>query len=326
MRNFLQTHLQEPELFLVLKLHVSEETHLIISRLRCVIFMRGSISKSGAGKDFLSSLRSSAKSIFKCLCKQTSLWCVVMSKIPQEAWRTRWLQKRDIEQSALTHARHTHCTSRQLGTTADQRYDVPWDWFWDTCQMARVRWGTCCKGFCSKEGPHYWIEWSARNPLEHEQVRRALGESSRSCHQTSNNQPLFRSLEIPWGFLAWVVLRWLSRGLCHARKCQFKDIAWEEKVWFAIAQQTFAWETFGKRRNGERKPVLILVPGSHERLASRKNFMCARNMWAHVRCGTRRTKGIEKQDEKLDSHAAKKGAKKLVSSDHANILEVESSD
>jgi hypothetical protein len=32
-------------------------------------------------------------------------------------------------------------------------------------------------------------------------------------------------------------------------------------------------------------------------------------------------KGTRKQDKKLDSHAAKKGAKKLVSSDFAKTLE-----
>ncbi len=83
---------------------------------------------------------------------------------------------------------------------------------------------------------------------------------------------------------------------------------------------------FGKRQNGERKPVLVLVPCSHKRLASRKRVMHARNMGVYVWCGTRRTKGIKKRDEKLDSCAAEKGAKKLVSSDCAKILEKESSD
>ncbi len=159
--------------------------------------------------------------------------------------------------------------------------------------MARVYWRTRCKVVHRKEGPHYWIEQNARNPLEHEQGQRALGKLSRSCHQTSNNQPLFMSLVIPWGFLTQAVLRWLSRGLWHARKCQFKDFMWEEKVWFAIGQRTFAWETFGKRQNGERKLVLILVPGSHKRFALRKCINCARNMGAHVRCGTWRAKGIK---------------------------------
>jgi hypothetical protein len=43
-----------------------------------------------------------------------------------------------------------------------------------------------------------------------------------------------------------------------------------------------AWETFSKRRNRERTPVQILVPDSHEHLASRKCIMCTWNMGAHV--------------------------------------------
>ncbi len=228
--NFLQTHLQET-FFWVHKWCISEETHLVIFKLLHKISTSRSTSKSGTGKDYLLRyLRSPTKSTFKCLCKQTPLWRIVMSKMPQESWRSRWPWERDIEQSAPTHAHHTHCTSRQMGTTADQRYDVPWDWLRDACQMARVHWGTRCKEFCCEEGPHYWIEQSARNPVECKQVQRALGKLSRSCRQTSNNQPLFTSLEIPWGFLAQAVLHWLSRGLCHTRKCQFEDFMWEEKV------------------------------------------------------------------------------------------------
>jgi hypothetical protein len=163
--------------------------------------------------------------------------------------------------------------------------------------MARVCWGTCCEGFCSKEGLHYWMEQSVRNHLECNQVLQVPEKLSRSCHQTSNNQPLFASLEIPWGFLSQAVLHWLSGGLCHAKKCQFWNFVWEEKVWFTIALWTFAWETFSKRRGGERKPVLILVPGSHKCLASRKHVMCARNMGAHVRCGIWSTKGIKTRRE-----------------------------
>jgi hypothetical protein len=48
-------------------------------------------------------------------------------------------------------------------------------------------------------------------------------------------------------------------------------------------------------------------------------------MGAHVRRGTRGTKGMRVRDEKLDSHAAEKGIKKLVSSDYAEILDKESS-
>jgi hypothetical protein len=82
----------------------------------------------------------------------------------------------------------------------------------------------------------------------------------------------------------------------------------------------------GKRWNGERRPVLIHVPGSHKRLALRKCIMCASTMGVHVQRGTRRTKGMRKRDEKSDSCAAKKGAKKLVNSNCAKILVKESSD
>jgi hypothetical protein len=111
--------------FLVHEWRVSEETRLVISRLLREISMRRSTSESGTGKDYLSRyLRSPTKSTFKRLYKQTLLRLVVMRKEPQEPWKTRRPQERDVEQSAPTHARHTHCTSRQLGTTADRRYDV----------------------------------------------------------------------------------------------------------------------------------------------------------------------------------------------------------
>ncbi len=155
-RNFLQTHLQESDIFLVHEWCVSEETHLVISRLLREISTRRSTSKSGTGKDYLLRyLRSPAKSTFKHLCRQTLLWLVITRKEPQEPWRTRRPHERDLEQSALTHARHMHCASRQLDPTANQRYDVPWDWLQEACQMARVCWGICCEGFCSKRGPHY---------------------------------------------------------------------------------------------------------------------------------------------------------------------------
>ncbi len=179
-----------------------------------------------------------------------------------------WAQaSRTLSDQPRLNAWHIHCTSRQLGTPAAQSYDVLRDLLWDACHMAGVHWGTRCKGFFSKEGLHYCFEWSARNPLECDQVQRALGKSTRSCLMTSNNQPWFTSLEISWGFLAQAVLLWLSGGLCHARKCQLEDIVWEEKVWFGFAQWTFVPETIGKRQKGERNSVLRLVPGSHERLA-----------------------------------------------------------
>jgi hypothetical protein len=52
--------------------------------------------------------------------------------------------------------------------------------------------------------------------------------------------------------------------------------------------------------------------------------MCARNMGAHVQ--RQNTKGMRKQDKKLDSHAAKKGPKKTVSNNCAKILKKDSRD
>ncbi len=173
---------------------------------------------------------------------------------------------------------------------------------------------TCCKGFCSKEGPHYCFEQSARNPLEHDQVQKALGKLSRSCLRTSNNQPWFTSLNTPWGFLARAVLRWLSGGLCHTRKCQLKDIVWEDKVWFTFAQQRLAPETFSKKRKGERKPVPSLVPGSCERLVLRNSrILCQKHRGAR----TAYYLGVPKAWENMMRNwiaMQPKGAKKFVSS------------
>jgi hypothetical protein len=80
-----------------------------------------------------------------------------------------------------------------------------------------------------------------------------------------------------------------------------------------------------KKRKRENSPVVRLLPGSHERLASRNHAFCARNMGAHVQRTSSECQWYEKWDEKTDSRAAKKGAKKLVSSDLAKILEYKSS-
>ncbi len=49
---------------------------------------------------------------------------------------------------------------------------------------------------------------------------------------------------------------------------------------------------------------------------------CARNMGVHIQCTSSEHQWYEKRDEKSDSRAVEKGAKKLVSSDFAKILEV----
>ncbi len=76
-----------------------------------------------------------------------------------------------------------------IGGIVPQKYDVLWDWLWDVCHMAGVHWGSRCKGFHSKEGPHYRLERSMRNP-------------------TIN---LIHEFEIPWGFDTRAVVRSLAR-------------------------------------------------------------------------------------------------------------------
>ncbi len=49
-----------------------------------------------------------------------------------------------------------------VGDVVNQRYDILWDWLWDDCHMAGVRWVSRCEGFHSEEGPHYRLEQSAR--------------------------------------------------------------------------------------------------------------------------------------------------------------------
>ncbi len=53
--------------------------------------------------------------------------------------------------------------------------------------------------------------------------------------------------------------------------------------------------------------------------------VCQKYGGARMKYIFQHTKGMRKQDEKLDSRAAKKGAKKLVISDCTKILEKESS-
>ncbi len=81
-----------------------------------------------------------------------------------------------------------------------------------------------------------------------------------------------------------------------------------------------------ERQNGERMPVLIWVPGSHKRLTSRNHVTCSRNIWGHMYDMVSRVQKVWKWDKKVESRATEKGAKKLVSSNVAKILEKESSD
>ncbi len=208
------------------------------------------------------------------------------------------MQERDTEWSALTIAHHIHGASKPLETTVAQRYGVPWDWLWDACYMAGVRWGSCCKDFVASK---------ARTI--------ALSKAWGTWQST-----LFMSLEIPWGFLTRAVLCSLA-GLMSRKKVLVWEFLWVRKVWFTFAQWMFASETFGKRRKGERLPVVSQLPCSHEHLASRNPRVLCEKYGGACTMYQLGVPEVWETGQKLDSRAAKKGAKKLVCSDFAKILD-----
>jgi hypothetical protein len=71
------------------------------------------------------------------------------------ARKGRWVISPDYRAS------HPRCFCA-VGDVVAQRYDILCDWLWDACHMAGVHWRTRCEGLCSKEGPYYCLEQSAR--------------------------------------------------------------------------------------------------------------------------------------------------------------------
>ncbi len=99
----------------------------------------------------------------------------------------------------------------------------------------------------SKEGPYYCLGAKRKEAV---------------IWQAAIN--LFTSLDILW----WFHTRAVLRSLANARKCQFKESE-EERYESCSVQRTFTAETFGKRQKRENSTVVMLLPGSHELLASR---------------------------------------------------------
>ncbi len=121
---------------------------------------------------------------------------------------------------------------------------------------------------------------------------------------------LFTSLEIPWGFHTRAVLHSLV-GLMACKKVSVWGFLWVRKVWFAFTQQTFASETFSKRQKAScfKKPTRS-VP---------EIWGCMYEVLPRSANGTRN--GMRNRIPVQP----RKGAKKLVSSNFAKILEYESS-
>ncbi len=100
----------------------------------------------------------------------------------------------------------------------------------------------------SEEGPHYRL-----GAKREEAVRR----------QATIN--LFTSLDNLWWFHTWAVLH----SLANARKCQLEDFCEKERYESCSVQWMFTADTFRKRQKRENSMVVMLLPGSHERLALR---------------------------------------------------------
>jgi hypothetical protein len=104
-----------------------------------------------------------------------------------------------------------------------------------------------------------YIEEPAAKDFEARKARTIALSKAQGIQQST----LFTSLEIPWGFLTQAVLRSIA-GLMSCKKLSVRGSLRARKVWFVFTQLMFAPETFGKRRKGERSPVVSLLPGSRK--------------------------------------------------------------
>jgi hypothetical protein len=147
--------------------------------------------------------------------------------------------------------------------------------------MTGVRWGTRCKGFLHEEYLQYCFEQKVRNPLECDQVRIALGSHPEAViWQATIN--LIHKFGNPLGISFPSSTAILSRAYAMQESWAWGHL-WVEKVWFELAWWTFAPETFSKRRKGERKPVLSLLPGFLKHLASRNpRVLCQKHGGARM--------------------------------------------
>jgi hypothetical protein len=132
---------------------------------------------------------------------------------------------------------------------------------------------------------------------------------------------LLTSLEIPWGFQSQAVLHWLSRGLCHAKKFQFKDLDKKKRYDSQSPngrldkkplERKAEWEQNAGTNYGTRFPRASYF----EKMGN----MC-KETWGRMYNVVSGVQKVYKRDKKLESHTTKKGAKKLVSSDVTKMLE-----
>ncbi len=148
------------------------------------------------------------------------------------------------------------------------------------------------------------------DPAAKDFIARKARSIALSKAQGNQQSTLFTSLEIPWGFHTWAVLRSLA-GLMSRKKMSVPGFLWVRKVWFTFAQWTFAPETFGKRRKAS---------------CFEKTTHSVPEIWGQMYdVPARSARGTRNGTRNRIPMQPRKGAKKVVSSDFVKILEYESS-
>ncbi len=270
---------------------VLQETRLSISRLLREV-LRGDIrAKVVPETDYLTHFwRSHAWVPQGSQQADSALTCCQEQK-PQEPRRTRWLQEMGhgaiSPNSGASHPLHSYA----VGYYSRSKYDVPWDWLREACHTERVRWKARCEGFCSKEGPHYWIKQSVRNQLECNQVQRALEKPSGSCLLTSNKQPIS---------LVWKSLHDSSPGLhcvdfaeAYVMQENVSSRIFTRKGMICVQSNGRLHEKPSQRKAEQGKNAGTYSGARFPQLSNfKKHVMCSRNMGVHVRHGIRSTKGM----------------------------------
>ncbi len=117
------------------------------------------------------------------------------------------------------------------------------------------------QSICSKEGLHYCFEWSVKKLSSDKQ------QSTYSRVWISLGDSIPRLYCVAW------------QSLTHARKCQFEDFCEKEMFESCSFQRMLTAETFSKRWKRENSPVVRLLPGSHEHLASRNPCILCQKHW-----------------------------------------------
>ncbi len=162
---------------------------------------------------------------------------------------------------------------------AAQRCDAPRDWLWDACLLATVRWGAHCKGTCSKKHPYYCIRRSTRKLLEQDQMQRVLWKSA---HRTSNNQPRFTSLEIPWDSLPKLYCADLAEAYAIQEGMSMRFMC-KERYDTQLPNGHLHQKTSAKSGNGKQTwywvyylgPTNVLLPG-------KKRDVCQKHGGTHM--------------------------------------------